>query len=54
MLADQINAMAMAAYINDTALAAAIASTDSGFRYDNEINAKGEVYRELGDSGSFG
>ena len=50
----QINAMAMAFYINNLSLAKSIAVADSGYRYDNEINLKGEVYRELGDSGSYG
>ena len=50
----QINAMAMAFYINNMSLASSIAAADSAFRYDNEINVKGQVYRELGDSGSYG
>ena len=50
----QINAMAMAFYINNMSLAKDISIADSGYRYDNEINTKGQVYRELGDSGSFG
>lgn len=43
--------MAMASYLGDAPLASAIARNDSAFRLDNEINAKGEVYRELGDAG---
>ena len=54
LISYQINAMAMAFYINNMSLASSIAAADSAFRYDNEINVKGQVYRELGDSGSYG
>lgn len=50
----QLNAMAMAFYLGNVATAKAIATADSSFRYDNEINKKGQVFRELGDSGSYG
>jgi hypothetical protein len=50
----QINAMSFAFYVNNMSLAKEIALADSGYRYDNEINTKGQVYRELGDSGSYG
>jgi len=49
----QLNAMAMAFYLNNMSLAHDVALADSRFRYDNEIDTKGRVYRELGDSGSF-